>query len=406
MRRVTLTEYATATGVSLGADELSSLRRAYPTLRMEPTLGAPGRFDLTPNHRIGVVQLNDLTLEIRPKTPMSSVVFLVSYAAERVHWADVVTEWEDDATLVDLMAAVLSRSVERTTRRGLLSGYRAQEESLSAMRGRFLIPQQIRRRLGVAPPIEVEHDLFTSDIVENRILLSALCCLRRLPLRSASIRREIVRASRLFGGVELVHYPRHHVPDPAITQLNQHYSPSLQIARLVLQSLSVDVGAGARRGTAFLVDMNAVFEAFVRTAMRESLGVTRSRFPDRAPRLRLDVAERIPLKPDLCVLTDGVISWVGDAKYKRLNPTGYQNGDIYQMLAYLTATGLSSGLLVYAADQRQGVSSIKHVIKGTGVTVGIRTLDLDSPPSAILQQVGNLAEDVGEIVNLTSPKHT
>ena len=397
MRQLTLTEYTTTAGVLLGSEEVSMLRRAHPTLRVEPSDGMPGRVDLTPDQHIGVVQLPSVAIEIQPKMPMSSVVFLVSYAADRVNWSRIATAWKDDATLMDLVAAVLCRSIERATRRGLLAGYRSHEESLSAPRGRIRFSEHLSRRLGQAPPIEIEHDLFTTDIVENRILLSALACLRRLPLRSATTRREIGRAARLFGGVELCHYPRHSVPEPVITQLNRHYDPALCIAQLVLRSASVDSGGGIRRADAFLVDMNAVFEIFLRVSLREALGCSLTDFPDKSPRLRLDAAERIPLKPDLCLISSGSVSWVGDAKYKRLNPAGYQNADVYQMLAYLIATGLPSGMLIYAADT--GLTSVTHSIEGAGRQVRVRTLDLQKPPSGILREVAGIAREIQELAS-------
>ena len=392
MRRLTLTEYSTTSGGALDAAELAMLRGVHPTLRIEPAMGLPGRFDLTPDQHIGLVQLPTVAIEILPKMPMSSVVFLVSYAADRVNWSRMQTAWQDDATLVDLIATVLCRSIERSTRKGLLAGYRSHEESLSAPRGRIRFPEHISKRLGQAPPIEIEHDLFTTDIIENRVLLSALSQLRRLPLRSATINREIGRAARLFGGVELVHYPKHSIPEPVITQLNRHYEPALRIAQLVLRSSSVDVGSGARRADAFLVDMNAVFELFLRTALRESHGCPLSAFPDRPPRLRLDAAERIPLRPDLCLIAGGGLAWVGDAKYKRLSPAGYQNADVYQMLAYLIATGLPSVTLTYAADA--GLTSTSHEIEDAARTVRIRTLDLREPPRVILREVASLAEQI------------
>ncbi|MBX3323866.1 MAG: hypothetical protein KF757_12850 [Phycisphaeraceae bacterium] len=392
MRRLTLTEYVTATGLHLNSDEVAMLRRAHPTLRIEPSIGLPGRVDLTPDQHIGVVQLSSVTIEIQPKMPMSSVVFLVSYAADRVKWSPMETAWKDDATLMDLVAAVLCRNIERATRRGLLAGYRSHEESLSAPRGRIRFSEQLSQRLGQAPPIEIEHDLFTTDIVENRILFSALACLRRLPLRSSKIKHEIQRAARLFGGVELCHYQRHTIPEPMITQLNRHYDPALRIARLVLRSASVDCGGGIRRADAFLVDMNAVFEMFLRVALREALGCSLAEFPDKSPRLRLDAAERIPLKPDLSLISNGTIFWVGDAKYKRLSAAGYQNADVYQMLVYLIATGLQSGMLIYAADA--GLTSVTHVIEGAARNVRVRTLDLQRPPRGILREVAAIAGEI------------
>jgi hypothetical protein len=52
---------------------------------------------------------------------------------------------------------------------------------------------------GVWQPIEVSHDVFTSDIVANRLLLAALDAIRRLPHSPLAAKQEISRARRLFG---------------------------------------------------------------------------------------------------------------------------------------------------------------------------------------------------------------
>ena len=96
----------------------------------------------------------------------------------------------------------MGRWSSRRHGRGLLNGYTIEDEPLQAPRGRILFDEQIRRRLGHAPPIEVRHDVFTANILENRLLQAALETMGRIPLRSAVARRELVRAQRLFGSVK------------------------------------------------------------------------------------------------------------------------------------------------------------------------------------------------------------
>jgi 5-methylcytosine-specific restriction enzyme subunit McrC len=138
--------------------------------------------------------------------------------------------------------------------------------------------------------------------------------------------------------------------------------------------------------------MIQVFEIFVRTALRAALELDVQRFPERAPSLRLDEARAVPLKPDLCWVEDQRVAWVGDAKYKRLPSGTYRNADLYQLLAYATATGLPSGTLIYAADE--GVSAAEHVIMETGKRLHVFALDLLAPRAVILRQIGALAEKI------------
>lgn len=325
-----------------------------------------------------------LAVEIRPRIPLSCVLFIMVDRARAVG---------REAGLTDLIADAFCRAVERATRRGLLSGYRRVEEAARAPRGRLLFAEQLRRRPGLSPPIEIGHDLHTPDVDENRLLLAALHALRACPLRSPRLRRELARAGSLFGGVALVAFDGRALPDPPVTRLNRHYEPALRLARLVLASTALRLGIGKVRADAFLVDMNAVFEAFFREALRAALGATRGSFPDRGPPLRLDRHGRIALRPDLCLVAGGRVLWLGDAKYKRLaGAGGHVNADVYQMLAYLVATGLGSGTLIYAAGE--GVEPADHHVDEVGRVVRVRALDLSRPPQGILDQVKQIAAQV------------
>ena len=81
---------------------------------------------------------------------------------------------------------------------------------------------------------------------------------------------------------------------------------------------------------------------------------------------------------------DGRCRFVGDAKYKRIEPYGYKNADLYQLLAYCVATDLQRGTLVYAAGEGEPFS---YEVVNLGRTLEVVTLDLGGTPSAVLAQV-------------------
>lgn len=398
MRRLTLTEFRTQFGIVLSVDERDAVRRLHPGIRIEPTLGSESRYNLTPDQRVGLVCLPSLVIEIRPKVPMSSVLFLLSHACDAASWFDQQPELADDLDLVEMIAIMLARLIQQATRRGLLNGYRSEDEALQAPRGRILFDEQIRRRLGTSPPIEVRHDVFTSDILENRLLLAALAAMNRIRLRSAAAQRELIRAQRLFGGVGRQHFEPASIPHVVFTRLNQHYQPALSLATLVLRSAALDLGVGGSRGSAFLIDMNTAFEQFVRKALRAAIGVESARFPDRPRTVHLDEASVVPLKPDLCLLEGRRIVWVGDAKYKRLPAGGYRNADLYQLLAYAVALDLPGGTLVYAADE--GTRAAEHVVVHAGKQLRVVALDLVAPRSVLLQQIQDLAHQIPALASV------
>ena len=137
------------------------------------------------------------------------------------------------------------------------------------MRGRIRFGDQIRRRFNIPLPIEISFDDFTEDIEENRLLKTALHLLGRLPIRSPGARRSVRTLRPAFTAVELGSYRRGAIPEIAYSRLNEHYRPAVELARLIIESSSLELRHGEVTGAAFMIDMNAVFERFLRAALRD-----------------------------------------------------------------------------------------------------------------------------------------
>ena len=109
--------------------------------------------------------------------------------------------------------------------RGLLQGYRREEDALTTVRGRIRFGDQIGRRFGVPLPIEVGFDEFTEDIEENRLLKTAIHRLGYTFIRSAAARQDVRRLRPAFTTVGLGAYRRGAPPKVSYTRLNEHYRP-------------------------------------------------------------------------------------------------------------------------------------------------------------------------------------
>ena len=388
MRYLTLKEYKPRTGVELSVEERDFLRESK--IDVAPTQGAQGRYDLTSGSWIGALRTGSLAVEIRPKIPLDRVMFLISYALDPSKWRDTGFDFGVEDSLVEAVVPGFVRQVRRAFRRGVLQGYRVEEDALATVRGRIRFDDQIRRRFGIAPPIEVRYDEFTEDIDPNRLIKAAIRRLRRMRLRSQSTRNLLREFDGALASVSAVEYHPGRLPEVAWSPLNAHYCPAVELAKLILRSCSFELRHGQTRSTSFLVDMNRVFEDFVVTALRETLGVTQHTLRQGAT-LHLDKARQIDVRPDLSWWESGQCLFVGDVKYKRLDAGEIKHADLYQLLSYAIAADLPRALLVYASGQGDsGVHEIDHV----GEELTISTLDLKRAPDEILGQVGQLAERI------------
>ena len=404
MQHLELTEHERhPCAIPLTQEQRKALSNAH--ISVSASQSAEATYELTPSSYVGTVNAGSLSVVVRPKIKTDRAIFLILYAMQ--------PEWRTDPIALagadDVLEAVALTFALRTRQaieRGLLRGYRREEETLYTVRGQIRFSDQIGRRFDLPLPIEVTYDEYTEDIEQNRLLKTALHRLSLTRIRNREIANQIRSLRPSFDMVQLGQYARGAVPTIRYTRLDEHYRPAVELARLIIENTTLDLSTGSASGASFLVDMNVVFEKFVYVALREALGLDEKRWRQ-GEDLTLDEGQRIKIRPDLSwwPSADSKVStsrpcFVGDAKYKQLDELSYRNqrrlnfrhADIYQMLAYCLATGRPSGLLIYAAEEK--VPATEYTIQNSQTRIEVTSLDLSGSPSEILGEVEQLAKKV------------
>ena len=389
MRQVDLQEYASSDPIFLSVTERDELVNVLPSLDIAPAPGIERAFILHPGSTVGAVDIGDLSVLIQPKIGIPHLLWMASYAIGKVSFRPEDFDYPDNCQLPDVLALALTLQARRAFSRGLLHGYVSEEEALYSVRGRIRFDEQIRRRFNIPLPVEVRYDEFTDDILANRLVKAAAQQLGRVRLRSPKARRDLGWVAGILDSVSPVEFPSARVPTVTFDRLNEHYRSVVELSRLILQHRAFESSRGRVRAAGFLLDMTRVFQEFVTVALREALGLSQETFGENyIP--SLDKRNRVNLKPDLVWWSGGRYRFVGDAKYKRLNPDA-PNADIYQMLAYCTAADLPSGLLIYAKEESESSEPGVHRIRNANKTIEVASIDLEGEPEAILKEVGRLA---------------
>ena len=345
---------------------------------------------LVANSRIGVASGNGWELRVKPRLAVPKLFFLLAYAADPHGWKEEVAEFAFEEELLGAIASGFSFHALRALERGVLRGYVRIDEQLSGIRGRVRFGDQIARGANLPLPVAVSYDDYIEDIIENQMLKTASVALLRLPRLPRLARKRLLKLRAVLDDVSVVERPRE-VRVPALTRLNERYGPSLRLAELILHSSSIDAPKGRLAATAFVFDMNKVFEDFVSVALREAMqqfgGEVRAQWSG-----WLDHQRQLGIRPDITWWSGDSCRAVVDAKYKALQVQGMPNADAYQMLAYCTALRLPRGFLVYADDG--GDMSRSHAVRNGGCVIEIETLDVESGPEQLLKQVDALAHEV------------
>lgn len=392
MRQIDLREYQQSEPHPLSVAERDALREVLPSLTIEPAPGEANSYRLTPGSTVGAVEINDLSVLIQPKIGIPQLLSLACYAMgvfreQREHLFDFKEEAETPA---DTLALALHAAARRAFSRGLLHGYRTEEEALHTVRGRIRFADQIRQRFGIPLPIEVRYDEFTDDIRENRLVKAAVMRLGGMRLRSTQARRNLGWIAATLENVSPVEFAPKGVPDVTFDRLNEHYRGVVGLSRLILRHSAFESKRGAVRATGVLMDMNVLFQEFVTVALREALRVSEQVFLEKNIDT-LDYGDKVHLRPDLTWWEGSKCIFVGDAKYKNIAGERVPNADLYQLLAYVTALKLPGGLLIYAEGEAETAT---YDIRNSDRRLEVAALDLGGSLDTVLKRVDGIAERV------------
>ena len=281
MLEIDLKEYQQSGPLQLTAAQVRALQSSLPSINVAPTGNADGEYLLTPGSTVGALEVGELSVLIEPKIGIPQLLSLACYAISRFKPQDEMFEFPREYALPDVLALALAASARQAFSRGLLHGYRVEEEALYTVRGRIMIAEQLRTRFGIPLPIEVRYDEFTNDILANQIVKAAVYRLGRMRLRSLEARRQLGRIAGMLENVSLEDYSPRNVPDVPFDRLNEHYRGVVSLSRLILQHGAFESSRGEVRASGFLMDMNVVFQEFVTVALREALGVSANAFGER-----------------------------------------------------------------------------------------------------------------------------
>ena len=371
----------------------------------------PGWWRVSTRQWVGGFSLGDLRVIVRPKIKPENLFFLLEVGLPPEAWQAEAIDYATNDELLPALVSFFARTAETTLARGLFHHYRHEEDDLLALRGRIDFVRQFRRG-GVLVPMACSWDDFTADVDENRCLTAAIRLALRVPDVPHDDRR---RLRRLLAALDGVAEPTASVALDRLdriqyTRLNEHYRPALRLARLILANCTLQDQHGDTAASAFMLDMNQLFEDFVTSRLQLKL---RGRLDVKAQsRPHLDVEKRVEIRPDLAFLQHGETIGVADLKYKLIDGESSaagtvgplaRHGDYYQLLAYTTALGLPEGTLIYCADvnenealERQtangSLSTSTITVRHAGTRLHTVAIDLSGSPRDIDAQIAALAE--------------
>ena len=371
-------------------------RQLGKRITLERLLAGPG-YVLNGNQFTGVVTLpSGRRLECRPKVPIGTLFTMLAVAY------DLDVPVEDDFAklgsfdnLLGFMVQHFIRLVDERLTAGMFRDYVEQEDNLLAVRGRIVIGEDVRRNTILRHRTWCRYAEFTHDVPDNQIIRQVVHLLTGWPLPPALLTR-LRSLDAMMGNITPTRFGADIFARFRYDRLRDGYQPIHRYCHLFLDGLSLEALSGAIDFRAFLIDMNALFEAFVARAVAARLprGTTlRTQAPT-----PLDRVGSLSMSIDLLLQRAGRAVLVADTKYKA-PAKGQSPADVYQMLAYCTATAVPTAVLIYPLDVTGRVPP-PIAVRNTPVTILSHTVDLSLMGEELIRELDRVTSD---LVALTTP---
>lgn len=245
--------------------------------------------------------------------------------------------------LLEVFISEFLRAADAVVKRGLRGDYLSRQDNLFALRGKLLMAPHLRHNLFRADRFFTEHDEFSVDRPENRLLHAALR--RVLAVTSSEANQRMARELQfVFADVPVSHRPDNDFQRVRLDRGMNSYGDALAWARLILDGISPLTGSGDNRAPSLLYPMEAVFEAFVAKHLAAQFSHPLSlRTQTSSHHLVRHLGQKwFRLKPDLLVRERERNRLVMDTKWKLLDGSkangtdkyGLSQADFYQLNAY------------------------------------------------------------------------
>jgi len=280
MLEITLTERQTLRNVALPVSAVAVLRQEYATyLSVQPSFGAPGTYDLLVGPYAGSIVLQaepeTVYIHLQPRLPVANLFYLLTYAYRLPHWLPASVALPQAGSIFEPVVSIFGRWLGELLRPGLPHGYRESEATLGTLRGRWLVAQDMQRDNAARTQLTCRFSEFTPDTLPNRILRWVVTLLAHVRYQNPEIAPLLRRCLQMLGAVTLTPVSADDFERVVLDRLTEPYRPVLNLARLLLQGLSLQGGrhgqAHATHFAAFLVNMDRLFETFVAEYLRQQI---------------------------------------------------------------------------------------------------------------------------------------
>ncbi len=303
---------------------------------------------------VGVVQTDDLIIEILPKSDNSTDDKKVWQGAliemlritkkldvDNVGQANVNKQ---SIHLLDIYFEWFLNELEVLIRQGLVKKYYKEKSNVKTLRGKLEFAEHINKNLIHKERFFTSHQVYEKDHLIHQILGQAL-----------SIVEQISNGSYLYSKCKtiIVDFPEVKKIKATSATFNTlpknrkiaPYKTALEIARLIILNYAPNISSGKENMLALLFDMNSLWEDYILKRLKNSKTDNIEVFGQKTK----EFWNGVNIRPDI-VIQNGLETYIIDTKWKNINGSKPSADDLRQMYVYNDYWKSTKAVLLYPSN--------------------------------------------------------
>ncbi len=366
MKVVTLFEYSTPEEKD-AREALKKIENELKRINRVAKIFEPAWDCVKATSYVGVLSVKDIIIQILPKLYRSdrigkenkeariekatrNLLFMLSYTKRlKIKETGISMLKMEKSNLYEVIVHLFAKNLMEVLKRNPRREYERREEKLKYVKGKVLFNRQIRQP--THEKIYCSYHELTEDNLLNRIL-KYTCHLLSKRVKSHENWLLLQNVLSILHGVELSAVQLSDIDRVRINinRLDEDYIPFLELCKLFLENMSLELQSSQFRSFSLVFDMNVLFEEFIGELLRkhrseilkdtelENCEVCLQAKGIGKRWLIIKESKAFQLIPDILLRKGNRIELIIDTKYKILDPDkkywGISQADMYQMFAY------------------------------------------------------------------------
>jgi len=334
---------------------------------------------------VGVIVCSGVRYEIIPKINLSkqderqallSMLSITNFLP--ISFYEKVRSGKEKSDLLSVFLATFLKNLLAELKKGIYKTYETNMDNLNILKGKLELTQHVQKNAFHKNKAYCSFDEYTENNILNQLFKSALMIVRQ-DTEIHTLKLQLERCLGYLEGVDLITLNSNKLNQISFNRQNERFRDAALFAKIIIEHASIYNQGNRSSSFSFLFPMNFLFEKYIEVALQEVVGTGKVISQHAEKRLLLNRKtgyKNILLKPDFIIDHTLIV----DTKWKSAtynDRTNYNQEDVYQMYAYVTAYQEANRcILLYPKQENEADHPLWEIID-TDKTIEMHTIRID-----------------------------